>query len=79
MNSVTNAVISLIDSGGHGCHGESARRVDFDNFTRWITKTALKIEKIHPQANADDNVAREGQALLRLQELLLETRAATEG
>lgn len=60
MNSVTNAVISLIDSGGHECHGESARRVDFDNFTRWITKTALKIKKIHLQANADDNVAREG-------------------
>jgi hypothetical protein len=66
MNSVTNAVMSLIDSGGHGCHGESARRVDFDNFTRWITKTALKIKKIHPQAYADDNVAREARRFCAL-------------
>ena len=31
------------------------------------------------KADADDNVALEGQALLRLQELLLEARAAAEG
>jgi len=34
---------------------------------------------VSEEADADDDVAREGQALLRLQELLLETRAAAEG
>ena len=37
------------------------------------------VPAVSEQANTDDDVARKGQALLRLQELLLEARAAAEG
>ena len=37
------------------------------------------VAAVAEQADADDDVARESQALLRLQELLLEARAAAEG